>query len=119
MVQCSVGTPSQQPFGFPTDRPGARSPASAARTVSTSAHPAGRALAPVCGTWNRCCSISLHRSQGGSILYWRRSLDTPYLVDHAFVPRDWLPRIERFDIGLAQDWLELSDHMPLVLDLSR
>jgi hypothetical protein len=41
----------------------------------------------------------------------------PYLVDHAFVPTGWLARVSRFEIGSPDLWLELSDHMPLVLDL--
>jgi hypothetical protein len=47
------------------------------------------------------------------------STQKPYLIDHAFVPERWLPRIHRFEIGAAEDWLKSSDHMPLVLEVDR
>lgn len=50
-------------------------------------------------------------------LFFLRHLDKPYFVDHAFVPRAWLPRVRAFEIGRPDDWLAVSDHMPLVLDL--
>lgn len=54
-------------------------------------------------------------------LYWRdRREDGPtYHIDFAFVPRAWLPRITRFQIGSFADWCGngLSDHVPLVLDI--
>jgi hypothetical protein len=50
-------------------------------------------------------------------LFQYRHLGHPYFVDHAFVPDAWLPFVTGFAIGRPDDWLEVSDHMPLVLDL--
>jgi exodeoxyribonuclease-3 len=49
--------------------------------------------------------------------YQYRHRDKPYFVDHAFVPDAWLPRVRGFEIGRPDDWLDVSDHMPMVLDL--
>ncbi len=59
-----------------------------------------------------------HGAESCASLYWRRKVADPYLVDHAFVPEDWLGGVERFDIGAADIWLTYSDHMPLIIDLA-
>jgi exodeoxyribonuclease-3 len=55
-------------------------------------------------------------------LYWRdRTKDGPtYHIDYLFLPRAWLDRVRRFEIGGYEDWCGngLSDHAPLVLDLA-
>jgi hypothetical protein len=53
----------------------------------------------------------------GASLLWQRNPAKPYLVDHAFIPRPWLSRVEDFHLGEVSEWLPLSDHVPLVLDL--
>lgn len=50
-------------------------------------------------------------------LYFYRHADRPYLIDHAFVPEAWLPAVEQFWLGAPGEWLDLSDHVPLVLEL--
>lgn len=47
---------------------------------------------------------------------WRRA--EPFLIDHAFLPAAWLDAVRGFDIGSPERWLDVSDHMPLVLDLA-
>lgn len=58
-----------------------------------------------------------HGAESAVSLYWQRKRGQPYLVDHAFTPAEWLPRVRSFAIGDAEGWLDVSDHMPLVLDL--
>jgi len=58
-----------------------------------------------------------HGAETGATIYWRRKLEAPYLIDHAFLPEAWLGAVARFDIGAPDGWLGESDHMPLVLDL--
>jgi GTP pyrophosphokinase len=58
-----------------------------------------------------------HGVETGATLFWQRKVGQPYLIDHAFVPADWLGAVERFDIGSAADWLADSDHMPLLVEL--
>jgi len=50
-------------------------------------------------------------------LYFYRHRDKPYLIDHAFLSAEWLDRVRSFEVGAAPDWLDVSDHTPLVLDL--
>lgn len=50
-------------------------------------------------------------------LYFYRHVDRPYLIDHAFIPEPWLPAVREFGLGAPADWLDLSDHVPLVLEL--
>ena len=58
-----------------------------------------------------------HGAETGATIYWRRKPEAPYLIDHAFLPEAWLGAVERFDIGTADGWLDVSDHMPLIVDL--
>lgn len=50
-------------------------------------------------------------------IYWRRKLEDPYHVDHAFLHECVLSSVRNFEVGKADDWLGLSDHMPLILDV--
>ncbi len=59
----------------------------------------------------------LHGAETSASLFWYRHRDRPYLVDHAFLPRSWMPFVRRFELGDPSRWLTWSDHVPLVLDL--
>jgi hypothetical protein len=56
-------------------------------------------------------------SETAGSLYWYRHDDRPYLVDHAFLPAAWLPRVRRFELGDPVRWLHDSDHVPLIVEL--
>jgi exodeoxyribonuclease-3 len=47
---------------------------------------------------------------------WRQ--DLAYHLDYCFVPRTWLPRIERVDVGGFEEWKGRSDHRPVGVELS-
>lgn len=47
---------------------------------------------------------------------WRQ--DLAYHLDYCFVPRAWLPRIHRVDVGGFEEWKGRSDHRPVIIDLS-
>jgi len=59
-----------------------------------------------------------HGEESAASFYHQRNPKKPYLIDHAFIPRDWVGLVADFKIGHADDWLEYSDHMPLTLDLA-
>ena len=40
----------------------------------------------------------------------------PYHIDYCFVPKSW--RIEKVEIGKFDDWSGVSDHCPLIVDIS-
>lgn len=46
---------------------------------------------------------------------WRRNL--AYHLDYCFVPRAWLPRIRRADVGSFEEWEGRSDHRPVVVEV--
>jgi hypothetical protein len=47
---------------------------------------------------------------------WRE--DLAYHLDYCFVPREWLPMIERVDVGSFEAWKGRSDHRPVTVQLS-
>jgi hypothetical protein len=47
---------------------------------------------------------------------WRQ--DLAYHLDYCFVPRAWLPTIQRVDVGGWEEWKGRSDHRPVIVDLS-
>ena len=55
-------------------------------------------------------------------IYWRdRTRDGPtYHIDYVFLPSAWLSAVDAFDVGGFDDWCGngLSDHVPLVIDIS-
>ena len=58
--------------------------------------------------------------QGGEskpTFYLQRNLTKPYHIDYAFVSRDLLTSCH-IKIGKSDDWLQVSDHMPLTITIS-
>lgn len=49
--------------------------------------------------------------------YLYRYIHRTYHIDYVFLARNLLPRC-CLNIGKAEDWLSLSDHMPLILDIA-
>jgi exonuclease III len=50
-------------------------------------------------------------------LYFRKNKKTPYHIDYIFAPADIINRGKSFSIGKYEDWISLSDHMPLIAEL--
>jgi exonuclease III len=46
--------------------------------------------------------------------YLHKHLDRPYHIDYCFLKPE---RLKQYDIGKEETWLEMSDHMPLVVDV--
>ena len=61
---------------------------------------------------------SFHQLQPGHethpTFHHYRHLDKPFHIDHCFLPVSW--KLERVEVGKPSDWLDLSDHCPLVVD---
>ncbi len=47
--------------------------------------------------------------------FHRRSREAPFHIDYCFVPKPW--RVVSAEIGDAETWGGLSDHLPLIVDL--
>lgn len=49
--------------------------------------------------------------------YMNRNLGRPYHIDYAFAGRQW--SADHVEVGKPDNWLTHSDHMPVVIDLTR
>jgi len=55
-----------------------------------------------------------HGEELQSTFYLHRNLSKPYHIDYAFIPKSVLSDAS-IQIGEVQEWLALSDHMPLMI----
>jgi exonuclease III len=46
-----------------------------------------------------------------------RHAHRPYHIDFCFLPAAWRKAIKDVAVGAHADWVGLSDHMPMVVDL--
>lgn len=46
-------------------------------------------------------------------LYFLKKINRPYHIDYIFGPEKLVERTKKFEIGQAEKWLKLSDHMPI------
>lgn len=49
--------------------------------------------------------------------YMQRNREKPYHLDYCFLSRDLLERVTSVRVGTYDEWIGLSDHMPLIVDL--
>jgi hypothetical protein len=47
--------------------------------------------------------------------YFRHHQDSPFHIDHVFVPKPW--KLRSVEVGSFRDWGHLSDHVPLAVDV--
>ena len=52
-----------------------------------------------------------------STLFMHRKIDRPYHIDYFFTSRDLTDTTSNVEIGRYNDWIHLSDHMPLTIDI--
>ncbi len=50
-------------------------------------------------------------------LYFRKNQKTPYHIDYIFAPAGIVNNLKSFSVGKYEDWISLSDHMPLIAEL--
>ena len=50
-------------------------------------------------------------------LYFRKNRTTPYHIDYIFAPIDFINSGKSYSVGKYEDWIYLSDHMPLIAEL--
>jgi hypothetical protein len=43
--------------------------------------------------------------------------DRPFHLDYCFLPETWASRITDIQVGRLTDWSDVSDHMPLIVDV--
>ncbi|PWB87294.1 endonuclease/exonuclease/phosphatase family protein [Methanobrevibacter thaueri] len=59
-------------------------------------------------------NCELQGEESIATFYWYRKLDKPFHLDHVFSSPD---KVKDLQIGDADKWLELSDHMPLTFEI--
>jgi endonuclease/exonuclease/phosphatase family metal-dependent hydrolase len=52
-----------------------------------------------------------------STIYFRKKQDAPYHIDYAFLSERLLCGLARVEVGTFQDWIAISDHVPVVVDI--
>jgi exonuclease III len=50
-------------------------------------------------------------------LWFRKNKDTAYHIDYAFLSHPLLSKLRNVEIGRCDDWLSLSDHAPVLVEL--
>jgi exodeoxyribonuclease-3 len=48
--------------------------------------------------------------------YFRHHQDKPFHIDYVFVPKRW--KLRSVEVGSFREWGHLSDHVPMVVDVS-
>ncbi len=50
-------------------------------------------------------------------LFQGRNISSGFHIDYCFAPESWLGAPGRVAVGRPEEWLPISDHMPLIVDL--
>ena len=51
-------------------------------------------------------------------LFWTRNAEKLYHIDYCFIPRSWTARVKGVTVGSAAEWMPISDHAPLTVDIA-
>ncbi len=58
-----------------------------------------------------------HGQEKVGSFFMHRNANAAFHLDYVFVPKSWT--IKNVELGPAGDWLQLSDHCPLIVDVER
>lgn len=58
-----------------------------------------------------------HGKESMPTLYFQKKIARPYHIDYIFGPKKLTERAKKFEIGKAEKWLKLSDHMPIFYEI--
>ncbi|MEZ7497692.1 endonuclease/exonuclease/phosphatase family protein [Flavobacterium sp. Arc3] len=58
-----------------------------------------------------------HGKESIPTLYFRKNIARPYHIDYIFGPEKFTERTKKIEIGQADKWLKLSDHMPIFYEI--
>ena len=59
---------------------------------------------------------TLHGQEDHPTLYLTKSIEKPYHMDYCCASKNLFSNETTLEIGGYQDWIKLSDHMPLIID---
>jgi exodeoxyribonuclease III len=63
------------------------------------------------------CSGAAAGAEPDSTIFWTKNRQAGYHIDYCFAPRAWLGKESRVTVGRPEEWLAVSDHMPMVVEL--
>jgi len=49
--------------------------------------------------------------------YLQRNFNKPYHVDYCFAPQQIADRLKSVMVGVFEDWIQVSDHVPMIFDI--
>lgn len=58
-----------------------------------------------------------HGKESIPTLYFQKKIGRPYHIDYIFGPKKIIDLAKKFEIGKADKWLRLSDHMPIFYEM--
>ncbi|MFD0795980.1 hypothetical protein ACFQZJ_00795 [Maribacter chungangensis] len=47
-------------------------------------------------------------------LYFQRKIERPYHIDYVFGSIEFINILTKLEVGTAEQWLDISDHMPII-----
>ncbi|MBB1140721.1 MULTISPECIES: endonuclease/exonuclease/phosphatase family protein [Myroides] len=59
----------------------------------------------------------LQGNESKATFYFQRKFEKPYHIDYIFGSYKLLKKLIKFEIGVFSEWIELSDHMPLMCEM--
>lgn len=60
----------------------------------------------------------LHGEEKQPTYYFQWKEHRPFHLDYCFIPEDWIPNLQRVEVGSFLDWKGHSDHRPLLVEVS-
>jgi exonuclease III len=59
----------------------------------------------------------LHGKESKPTLHFQRKLTRPYHIDYIFGSQKFTDKIINFEIGEFDNWIGISDHMPVICEI--
>ena len=59
-----------------------------------------------------------HGSESDPTYHFHWKEEKPFHIDYCFIPKTWLSSLKAVSIGSFLDWIPLSDHRPLMIEVS-
>ena len=60
-----------------------------------------------------------HGEETVPTLFFQRKIERPYHIDYIFGSEELIKMTKKIEVGIADDWLKLSDHMPIFYQLGK
>ncbi len=62
--------------------------------------------------------VELGRETDHPTHFFQRNAERGFHIDYAYVPAAWVPDLNSVTIGTAEEWIGVSDHAPLIVDVT-